>query len=162
MVDAVHDEDRPDAAVLAEMGMSEAEFDHELRLADERSRIADETEPRAVSVRFDRASDQFVVGLKTGATFIFPARLCQGLAGGDPDALADVTITPSGDGLRWPTLDNDFSIMGLMLGSFGGKTWMAKLRSEFARQAARTKSPARARASRENGKKGGRPRKSAP
>jgi hypothetical protein len=159
MADPATDDDYLDPELLAHMGMTEAEFRAELAAADGAQRLADETEPRAVAARYDRASGQFIINLNNGTTFIFPADLCQGLAGADPDLLAEVEITPSGAGLHWERLDNDFSIMGLMLGSFGGKTWMAKLRSEFARQAAQVKSEARVRASRENGKKGGRPRK---
>jgi hypothetical protein len=144
---------------MAKWTWTDEEVENELAQALEAERLAGETEPRAVAARYDRASGQFIINLNNGTTFIFPADLCQGLAGADPDLLAEVEITPSGAGLHWERLDNDFSIMGLMLGSFGGKTWMAKLRSEFARQAAQVKSEARARASRENGKKGGRPRK---
>jgi hypothetical protein len=159
MADVVPEDERPDPADLAALGLSAAEFEQRYQAAIERTRIADDTEPRALAIRYDRASGQFVVALRSGATFIFPARLCQGLAGADHDALADVVLTPSGDGFHWPTLDNDFSLLGLMMGSYGGKSWMAKIRSEAARQAGKVKSEAKAKAARENGKKGGRPRK---
>jgi hypothetical protein len=88
------------------------------------------------------------------------ARLAQGLAGADPDLLAEVEIAPGGTCLRWEKLDNDFSIGGLLAGSFGVKIWMAHRRSELARQGGLTKTAAKSQASRENGRKGGRPRTS--
>lgn len=61
------------------------------------------------------------------ATFMFPAELAQGLAGASPKNLAEVQVTPSGVGLRWPALDADFSLPNLLAGEFGSKGWMAKL-----------------------------------
>jgi len=58
---------------------------------------------------------------------MFPAELAQGLAGASPKDLADVRITPSGEGLRWPSLDADFSLPNLLAGEFGSKRWMATL-----------------------------------
>lgn len=55
-------------------------------------------------------------------------------------------------GLHWEALDVDLSIPGLLTGLFGTKAYMA-------RQAGRTKFPAKAAAARANGLKGGRPRK---
>ena len=152
----------PDPEDLAAIGMTATAFEQMLAQADTESERQAAHEPRAEAIRYDRDSGRFVVDLASGTTFIFPAALCQGLAGADPEALADVVVTPTGDGFHWETLDNDFSLLGLMLGSFGGKTWMARLRSEFARQAGATKSEAKAKAARENGKKGGRPRKTRP
>lgn len=148
--------DRPDPADLAALGKTEAQVMAELAAADE----AYLDEPKAVAARYDRTSGKFIVDLANDTTFIFPARLAQGLADADPDLLAEVEIAPGGTCLRWEKLDNDFSIGGLLAGSFGGKTWMASLRSDLARQGGRAKSPAKSQASRENGRKGGRPKNS--
>ncbi|WP_343327985.1 DUF2442 domain-containing protein, partial [Leptolyngbya sp. CCY15150] len=48
--------------------------------------------------------------MQSRAIFSFPAAIAQGLAGAEPDALAQVEVTPMGDGLHWPTLDADFSV----------------------------------------------------
>ena len=161
-MDPLYDEDRPDPADLAVMGITEEAFMRELAEADERARLRREREPYAVSARYDAPSGQFVIGLSTGATFLFPARLAQGLAGGDPEALADVEISPMGDCLHWARLDADFSLLGLMMGSFGGQAWMSRLRQEVGRLNGAVTSEAKAKAARENGKKGGRPRKRKP
>ncbi len=39
--------------------------------------------------------------------FLFPPELAQGLRGASAKDLANVEITPSGEGLRWPNLDAD-------------------------------------------------------
>lgn len=129
----------------------------QIRAADEATRLADMTEPRAVAVRFESDSKKFVVDLSNETTFIFPARLCQGLAGASDAELANVTITPSGAGLMWERLDAGLTIPGLMKGLFGTKAWMA----ELGKKGGAVSSAAKAKASRENGKKGGRPKTSA-
>jgi succinylarginine dihydrolase len=73
-------------------------------------------------------------------------------------ALADVEILGQGHALRWPRLDADFTVPGLLMGVFGTRAWMA---SELARHAGRAKSSAKAAAARANGRKGGRPRRKA-
>src|SRR6185295_625010 len=90
-------------------------------------RIASTVEPQAKSAHYDRATNRVVVELKNGATFIFPCKLAQGLSGASPDDLAMVELGPRGASLHWEKLDVDFSIVGLMSGAFGTKSWMAKL-----------------------------------
>ncbi|MFP5271121.1 DUF2442 domain-containing protein [Coleofasciculus sp.] len=69
-----------------------------------------------------------MVNLKSGATFSFPPALAQGLAGGSPVDLAEVEVTPSGNGLHWEKLDADFSVPALLAGVFGMAAWMAKVK----------------------------------
>ena len=120
----------------------------------ERGRIADETEPRAEAARYDAKSGRIIIELRNGATFAFPARLAEGLADASPEALSDIEILGHGHGLHWEKLDVDYSVPGLVAGIFGTARWMAA-------RAGRTTSPAKAAAARQNGAKGGRPRKAA-
>lgn len=53
-----------------------------------------------------------------------PAGLLEGLADAPPEALAEVEIVPGGEGLRFPALDADFSVPGLLAGTFGSRPWM--------------------------------------
>ena len=96
-------------------------------LALQRSRLEDTTEPRAEDVHYDRQSRHIVVNLKNGAMFAFPSDLAQGLAGATVEDLETIEISPSGEGLRWPSLDADFSLPALMQGIFGTETWMRRL-----------------------------------
>jgi Protein of unknown function (DUF2442) len=126
--------------------------DAEIEAARERGRIALQTEPRAVSARYDAKTERIVVELVSGATFAFPPALVQGLSSASPQDLAEIEISPVGFGLHWPRLDEDYTVHGLMNGIFGTAKWMAA-------RAGRGLSPAKAAAARVNGAKGGRPRK---
>jgi hypothetical protein len=118
-----------------------------------RGKLALAAEPRAASARYDRQLDRIIVDLTNGCTFAFPPRVAQGLEQATPDQLAEVEILGLGYGLHWEALDVDLSIPGLMAGLFGTQSYMA-------RRAGQATSPAKAAAARENGAKGGRPRKS--
>ena len=131
--------------------------EEEILAAEERSRIAEETEPRAKSAWYDEASGRIFIELKNECLFAFPARFGQGLQGATPEQLAAVEVWPDGAALHWEELDADLGVAGLVAGVFGSKAWM----SELGRAGGKVQSEAKARASRENGKKGGRPRKSA-
>lgn len=107
--------------------MAEKTFDKEYAAAVRAAALADATEPRAKSARYDRRAKRVVVELISGATFIFPPELAQGLAGASPTELAEVQVTPSGAGLRWPSLDADFSLPALVMGVFGSPSWIREL-----------------------------------
>lgn len=129
--------------------------------AEEATRSALDNEPHAKAARYDRQSGKFVVDLLNGTTFIFPAELVEELRSAAAEQLSEVSVTPLGDGLHWETLDVDLGVSSLLAGIFGSTAWMARIRSELAKQAGSTSSEAKARAARENGKKGGRPKKHA-
>jgi hypothetical protein len=126
--------------------------DAQIEAATERGRIARETEPRAVSARYDRKAGRIVVELTSGATFAFPPALARRLCDASPDELAEIEVSPGGYGLHWPRIDEDFSVPGLVSGVGGTAKWMAA-------KAGRATSDAKAAAARTNGAKGGRPRK---
>ncbi len=113
--------------------------------AREAAAIANAVEPRAESAYYDQSSDseallrsplalpkasadRIVINLKSGATFSFPPEIAQGLAGASPEDLAEVEVTPSGDGLHWEKLDADFSVPALLAGVFGTDAWMAQIK----------------------------------
>jgi len=129
--------------------------EHELKLAEKRMGVVRET-GHAVSARYDRRRSRVVVALDTGVELAFPTRLAEGLAGASPDDLADIEISPAGLGLHWPRLDADLYVPALLQGVFGSKSWMAR---QLGAEGGRSRTVAKAAASRENGRRGGRPRK---
>lgn len=115
-----------------------------------------ETTPRAVSARYDRQADRIAIELANGCTFLFPPVIAQDLQDATPDQLADIEVSPAGLALHWPQIDVDFSVAGLVAGIFGTARFM-----EARRRGGQSRSAAKTAEARENGKKGGRPRKSA-
>lgn len=111
----------------------------------------------AVSARYDRRRSRIVVALSTGAELVFPPRLVEGLAGASDENLADIEVSPAGLGLHWPKLNADLYVPALLQGVFGSKKWMAR---QLGAEGGRARTPAKVAASRTNGRKGGRPRKS--
>lgn len=94
-----------------------------------------------------------VIEFENEASFSTRARNLQGLEEASDDDIADVEIE-AGYALHWERLDVDFSIPGLIAGVFGTARFMAA-------KGGRSRSAAKAAAARENGRKGGRPRKEA-
>ena len=109
-----------------------------------------------VLARYDRRSARIVVTLNSGVQVAFPAQLTEGLAGASPAELSEIEISPTGLGLHWPKLDADVYMPALLQGVLGSKSWMAR---QLGTAGGRARSAAKAAASRENGRRGGRPRK---
>ncbi|GGA92632.1 hypothetical protein GCM10011491_20860 [Brucella endophytica] len=130
--------------------------DAELDAAEARGKIMLEAEPRAVSARYDRRSGRVTVELVNGCTYIFPAHLVQDLNGANDDDLETIEVDGMGFNLHWPRLDADLYVPALVAGIFGTRDWMRKA---LAREAGQKSSVAKTAAARENGRKGGRPRK---
>ncbi|MDO8901731.1 MAG: DUF2442 domain-containing protein [Phenylobacterium sp.] len=113
-------------------------------------------QPKAVTARYDRRVSRIVVELDNGLELAFPPRLAEGLEAATPAELSEIEISPLGDGLHWPSLDVDLHVPGLLSGVFGSKAWMART---LGAAGGRARSARKASAARENGRKGGRPKK---
>jgi hypothetical protein len=109
----------------------------------------------ALTARYLPSRRMMRVELTSGIVLLVPTHLIQGLATAPRAARGNVQVVGRGYALYWPDLDLDVSVPALLAGSFGTRAWM----SELARAAGRCTSPAKAKAARENGRKGGRPRK---
>jgi Protein of unknown function (DUF2442) len=129
----------------------------ELKRAEERLATRREV-GHAIAARYDRRTSRVVVTLNTGVQLAFPSRLAEGLAGASPEDLAEIEISPTGLGLHWSKLDADVYVPALLQGLFGSKNWMAR---ELGANGGRSRSEAKAAAARANGRRGGRPRKTA-
>jgi hypothetical protein len=112
---------------------------------------------RAKTARYDRASGRIVMELTNGCAFAFPAGLVPGLATATPGQIAALEVLSGGSGLVWEALNADIGVPALLLSSFGRR----QAASALGRIGGSATSVSKARASRANGAKGGRPRKAA-
>jgi hypothetical protein len=142
---------------MANRVMLDAEILRQIRAARRRETRARAAGRRAVAAEYDPRTGRVLMELTSGYFLGFPAAAIPSLANATPAQLAEVEVTPGGGGLHWESLDADLSVPGLIL-SFLGR---AEKLSELARLAGQSKSNAKAAASRANGRKGGRPRKTA-
>lgn len=124
--------------------------------AEKRMQAELKDQPKAVQARYDRRVSRIVISLDNGLELAFPPRLAQGLEHATPAELANIEISPLGDGLHWPAIDADLYVPALLRGVFGSKSWMAR---NLGAAGGRSRTVAKAAAARENGRKGGRPRK---
>src|SRR5260221_3654887 len=112
--------------------------------------------PTAVSATYNRRSGRVVVRLTSGIDVGFSPHDTQGLETAKPAQLDPIEISPSGLGLHFPKIDADLYLPALLEGFLGSKRWIAARMGE---RGGKARSAAKAAASRENGKLGGRPRK---
>ncbi len=132
------------------MAISKEQF----KAANARGAAAVSRGPIARAVRYDSRRGLIVITLEGGCEFSFPVALAEGLADAPRSKLAKIKISPNGLGLHWPLLDADLYVPGLIEGAFGSRRWM----QQIGKIGGASRSPVKARASRENGKRGGRPR----
>lgn len=135
------------------MAISEQEFEQaQARAADTRQA------GHAIAARYDAKHGRVVVSLHNGVELAVPVGLVEGLAGASASDLTDIEVTPAGLGLHWPKLDADVYVPALMQGVFGSRRWMA---AQLGATGGKVTSKAKAAAARANGRKGGRPPRSA-
>lgn len=120
---------------MVEPALEDLEFRQQFERAQAAAIWANITEPRAIAAYYDAEAKLVIVRLQSGAIFSFPPEIAQGLCGAKAEDLAQLEITPMGDGLHWRTLDADFSIVGLLAGVFGTKRWMVALQQQWSQQA---------------------------
>lgn len=130
--------------------------ERELKAANRRGAARKAAFPAVTSVRYDRRAARVVVALASGIELTFSPSQVQGLEQACPADLQRAEISPSGQGIHFPLLDADIHIPSLLDGFLGSRSWVA---SEMGKRGGAVSSEAKAAASRENGKLGGRPRK---
>lgn len=128
-------------------------FDAAKRRGDERLRG-----PRAVSARYDAGRGRVVVTLSTGVELGLAPRDVEGLAGASAADLRVIEVEAMGLGIRFPRLDADLYVPALLESVLGSRRWMA---ARLGAAGGRARTPAKTAAARANGRRGGRPRKTA-
>lgn len=146
---------------MAEWNLSDDDFDRQFDEAVARERRAAHDEPRAAQARVE--DGYLAVLLTDDASFRIPLRQVRGLPPEAPAAaLAEVEVSPSGEGLLWPRLGASISVPGLLIDLAGPERVRRMVLSGAARKAAGSITEKRREAARQNGAKGGRPRKLKP
>ena len=147
----------------------------ELIEATQRGQVAALMEPRALKAWYDQGTKRIVIELNNHSIFSFLPKFAQGLQEASDKELSEVELWPTGDALHWESLDADLGVINLLEGRFGSRQWMENLHklwgipigiwqdpqramSELARMGGSVSSELKAKTSRENGKKGGRPK----
>jgi Protein of unknown function (DUF2442) len=112
--------------------------------------------PRAKSAHYDAGRNRVIVRLTTGVEIGLSPRQVEGLQNASAKDLSAIEVQAFGLGIHFPKLDADLYVPALLEGLLGSKRWMA---AQLGAAGGRTRSGAKSAASRENGKRGGRPRK---
>jgi hypothetical protein len=146
-------EDASVSKVKARIVTTDAEID----AAIEQANRYDLYRPKAIAAAYRAKEDVVVVKFSTGVELSIPRMLLQGLEDATPSQLAEVEIVDVQSGLHWESLDVDHYIPAMLDGIFGTRAWM----SELGKAGGASRSDAKSSAARENGRKGGRPRKTA-
>lgn len=110
-----------------------------------------------VDARYDRTSDSVLLTFRGGGSMTIPRRVIPDLGRQPASALEAITLSPAGDAVRWPALDVDVYVPGLVERAFGNRLFAAAA----GRRGGRRRTKAKIAAARRNGVKGGRPRKRA-
>jgi hypothetical protein len=139
------------SATKARVVTTDAEIDAAIAQAN----IYDQYRPKAVAVAYHAKGDVFVIKFVSGVELKIPRSLMQGLEDATRAQLAEVQITDAQSGLHWESLDVDHYIPAMIGGIFGNRQWM----SQLGKIGGTSRSQAKQKAARKNGRKGGRPRK---
>jgi hypothetical protein len=129
--------------------------DDEIAAAVAHAKVYDQYRPKAVAATYRAEDDRLVIELATGVELAIPRKLLQGLENATPAQIAEVQVEDFGSALHWESLDVDHYVPGVIDGVFGTRKWM----SELGKIGGTSRSPAKRKASRANGLKGGRPRR---
>jgi hypothetical protein len=116
------------------------------------------TVPKAIAVRYDRATGRIVIHLSSKLDVSFSPHDAQGLEHSKPSQLDEVEISPSGFGIHFPKLDADLYLPSLLERFLGSRRWMA---SRLGQVGGKSRSAAKRAAAKANGRMGGRPKKAA-
>ena len=107
--------------------ISADELKKEIKQAKQAGEKAFLTEPRAVSVKYNKKTGQVIIDLITGVSFMFPVSLAEELYNVPKAELSDVRVLADGFAIYWEKLDVALSVPDLLQGIFGSESWMKRI-----------------------------------
>ena len=110
----------------------------------------------AISVSVSFENSKFTIVMNTGLELTVPFSAVTGLSSASITQVQAVEITPSGTGLLWPEINAALFIPSLLNDIAGSKNWFAK---NMGAAGGQTRTAAKSLAARQNGRQGGRPKK---
>jgi hypothetical protein len=135
--------------------LTEEEVQRQLDAAyKNRRRRTREAGPRAVSATYEPRTRRVFLELENGCLFAVPIGMIPDTETASDEQLAAVQVLEDGEAIAWEELNTDSDVGGLIVEAFEFQSWAAKYLGSLT-------SPQKAAAARENGKKGGRPRRKA-
>ena len=132
------------------VAVTDAEIEEALRQTRLRAK-----EPVAQGVEHIPSLDLVIVTLSNRRRLVLPIEDVQDLGSATAKQLRHYELIGQGTGIRFPEIDVDLYVPALIEGVYGNRRWMAQL----GRKGGAVKTEAKRLASRTNGAKGGRPRK---
>ena len=108
---------------------------------------------RATKAFYDPIDNLLVIETTRGVRVGIPRASIPSLKAVTLADLTSVTLSPSGDGLFWESLDIHLNVPGLLMAALGAGT----IAKELARRGGQSTSAAKVEAARRNGARGGRP-----
>ena len=141
------------AKIISPLGFSKTEFDRQFREASKRGEESLKYDPRAVSAKYENG--RVTVALLSGWSFTFDPRMYKAFKDATDKELSEVRPMGLGFALEWENLDQHLGVGPLILDLIGEKY----LASEIGRRKGAARTEKKSKASRSNGKLGGRPRK---
>ncbi len=140
-----------DSLEIVQWGRSqftESEIQRQIAQATKRGEERMRRDPLATVVRYHKPTRSVVIETNKGVTLTVSVDRLQGLQDAADRDLAKVEILGPGVAIEWPTLDQQFSITGLLAGVFGTEAWMAEINKSSGLAKAKTKSTSAHRATR--------------
>jgi hypothetical protein len=116
-----------------------------------------DTAPKAIKVEYSADLNLLIISLSNGRRLVLPTEDVQGLEYANSEQIQNYELLGKGTGISFPDLDVDLYVPALIEGIYGNRRWMAQL----GRKGGAARTDAKRRASRSNGAKGGRPKKTA-
>ena len=129
----------------------------DFELANQRAKDLEGNVPRVVAAHYDRKTGRAVIQLSSKLIVSFSPGDVEGLEDAKASQLSEIEISPSGFGIHFRAVDADLYVPGLIEGAFGSGRWI----QQIGKLGGLSRSASKAKASRENGKRGGRPKERA-